>query len=126
MAWWLAGAAALEGAKVVSGVLNAEKVAAQQRREAEEQRRRMVAQHAQELGQAGAVAGASGLVAGASSLAQHIAAMSDEFRRQEEWLVSAGRAQAGATQQAGWWGGLTDLGAGMFKLGAATNWGRKV
>jgi hypothetical protein len=89
----------------------------------DERLRRMQAAHAQTLGEGGAIEGASGLVKGASSLSMHLAQMNQEFRRQEAWTRDTGGAAADATMKASWWNGITDIAGGIFKAGAAGNWG---
>ena len=96
--------------------------ASAQRDQAREQDRRLKLQHAQQLGGGLAAGNASGIEADSGSLNAHLSAMTQEFKRQEQWALDAGMTGSAGTQTAGNLGLVTDLGGAFFKYADSQNW----
>jgi hypothetical protein len=94
------------------------------RRETDEQVRRFEAGAEQRIGMARAAGAASGIEFESRSLQDHLGAMTEEFRRQAQWMREPGYRQARGTDQASTFGLIGDLGGAMLGFGAANNWWR--
>jgi hypothetical protein len=121
----LAGLAlGLQGASAAYSWWNSREQAKQQRRETDEAVRRFDGEFQQRLGAARAAGAASGIEFESVSLKTHLAGMQDEFAREVQWMREAGASGAKATERAGDFGLVGDLGAAVFGYGNANNWWR--
>lgn len=130
MAWWMAVPAALQVAGSIGNMLGQQSQADWIRKQAAENVRRMRLQHEATLGETRTRGGASGFEydaagkPGDSSLQTYLAQMSQEFRRQEDWIKKTADAEAGAMDKSSIFGALTGIGSGIFSYGQSMNWFR--
>lgn len=99
--------------------------ASARRREAEEQARRFELGAARTLSATRAAGVASGVTGDSASLQTYLATMSDEFRRQAEWMRKTGSTVAGLGEQAGILGAAQGIGGALFQYGSTNNWFRQ-
>ena len=119
---WGALAGGLAGAAY--GWWNSSQQSAEQRRVLNEQLRRQKMQQAQVLGTATARGAASGIEFESASLQGLLSEMQAEFDRQNAWTRRSGMAAANATDAAGKFNFVADLGSSLFRFGGANNWWR--
>jgi hypothetical protein len=93
-----------------------------QRRETDEAVRRLKVSQDRTLGDTTARGAASGIEFGSESLSTYLRQMSAEFEKEATWMRKSGYQEAGATEKAGTYGLLGDLGGGIFKFGAMNGW----
>ncbi len=106
-------------------LLSAFSAAREHRRQVDEEVRRFEAGAKRTVSEATARGAASGVEADSGSLQTYLAAMSEEFTRQADWMHRTGYTQARAEEQAGILGAATGLGGALFSFGASNNWWRE-
>jgi hypothetical protein len=122
----LAGIAlGLQGASAAYSWWNSREQARQQRRETDEAVRRFEADAEKRLSGARAAGAASGIEFESSSLQTHLTVMRDELAREAAWMRENGATVSGATERAGDFQLVGDLGGALFSYGNANNWWRK-
>jgi hypothetical protein len=108
----------------VGNLFSASAAASARRREVAEQVRRFEADAARAVSAGRAAGGASGIESDSASLQGYLASMSDEFKRQADWMRKTGTTQARLGMQAGILGAATGIGGALFSFGAQNNWWR--
>lgn len=126
MAWWMAIPLAIQAAGSIANAIGQKGQAGAIREQGNEQARRLRLQHDSTLGTGTARAAASGFeVEKGSSMQTYLTQMTDEFRREEEWIRKSAKAEADATNRSAIFGALTGVGSSIFSYGNANNWWRK-
>jgi hypothetical protein len=96
-----------------------------QRAETREAVRRFERDAARTVGLARARGAASGVEFESRSLQDHLSAMTEEFRRQAQWMRESGYRGAATTDRAAGFGLVADLGSSLIGFGNANNWWRR-
>lgn len=125
MAWWAAAGAALGVVGAASSFLGGNAQADEMRRQAREEDRRLKLEHGQILGETLARGAASGVEADSTSLRAYLNDMTQEFRREEAFSLSAGMRSARNQQRSSFLNAALGLGQAGYQFGAANNWWAK-
>lgn len=120
--WWSVAAAGLGAYGAVGKFLGGQESASMQRAQTREQLRRLEGEFLQRRGQAEAIGSGSGFEYSSESLQRHLTGMTDEFRRQADYLRATGYARARATERSSVLGLFGDLGTTLFQFGQSNNW----
>jgi hypothetical protein len=122
--WWAAASLGLGALGAASNFFGRKESARLMRGETDEEVRRFHEQGLQRIGQATAAGAASGVEFESKSTQDYLAKMTDEFRRQEQWMRDSGYRRADAVDTSSYLGLAGDLGSSMFQYGSANNWWR--
>lgn len=99
--------------------------ATQRRREVDEAVRRLRLQNERTLGLAKLAGASSGQEYESASLQTYLTTMAGEFTRQQNWMKTAGLAEADAMKMSAGFNAVTDVASSLFQFGSANNWFRE-